>query len=77
MEINENSLTFLMADDDTDEYFLLKEGLKESHFNCDLRELKFTIQMAIRGENSIQSAKTQSRLRERKSIPMEQIKIPW
>jgi hypothetical protein len=71
-----NSLTVLMADD-TDEYFLLKEGLKESHFDCDLRQLKSAIQMAIRSENSIQSAKTQSRLCERKWTPMERIKLPW
>ena len=36
MEKNQHSLNILMADDDADEFLLLREGLKESQINCDL-----------------------------------------
>ena len=39
MDINQERLTVLMADDDEDEYFLLEEGLKECHFACHLRRV--------------------------------------
>jgi hypothetical protein len=39
METNQNNLNILIADDDADEFFLLKEGLKESQIECDLRHL--------------------------------------
>ena len=39
MDINRDSFTILMVDDDADEFFLLKEGLKESQIGCDLRHL--------------------------------------
>jgi CheY-like chemotaxis protein len=39
METNQDSLNILMADDDADEFFLLREGLKESQIDCDLRHV--------------------------------------
>ena len=39
MDINRENFTILMADDDADEFYLLKEGLKESQIDCDLRHL--------------------------------------
>ena len=39
MDINRDNFTVLMADDDADDFFLLKEGLIESQIDCDLRYL--------------------------------------
>ena len=39
METNQNRLNILMADDDTDEFSLLNEGLKESQIDCDVHHV--------------------------------------
>jgi CheY-like chemotaxis protein len=39
MDINRDNFTVLMADDDADDFFLLKEGLIESQIDCDLRRV--------------------------------------
>ena len=39
MDINQDSFTILMADDDAEDFFLLKEGLIASQIDCDLRHL--------------------------------------
>lgn len=39
METNQDRLNILMCDDDAEEFFLIKEGLKESQIDCDLRHV--------------------------------------